>query len=239
MKRYLAILAGLLFLLPATVLAAHDLAGVWEGTLATPQGDLGFVFNLHRDGDKWAAEMDIPVQGLSELPLNNVKVDGASVSLGMPGPGDPHYEGKLSDDGKTISGAFNQGGAAIPLDLKWKSEPRAVAKAQPNVGEVQVLEGLWEGVLDLNGTPLHLRFHFTKNADGSISGTFDSVEQGGLGLPINRISRTGDTVKLDLKIVGGSFEATLDKDATTMKGTFTQGGGSMPLTVERKAAKKS
>jgi hypothetical protein len=239
MKRSLAMFAGLLLLLPAAVLAANDPAGVWEGTLATPQGDIGFVFNLHRDGDKWAAEMDIPSQVLTGLPLNSVKVDGASVSFAMPGPGDPHYDGKLSADGKTISGTFNQGPATLPLDLKWKSEPRAVAKAQPNTGEVQILEGSWEGVLDLNGTPLHIRFHFTKKADGDISGTFDSVEQGGMGLPISSISRTGDTVKLEMKTIGGSFEGTLDKDASTMKGALTQGGANMPLTMERKAAKKS
>jgi uncharacterized protein len=238
MKRYSAILASLCLLLPAVVLAATNPSGVWEGTLKAPNGDMGFVFNLHRDGDKWAAEMDIPVQGLSGLPLKDVKVDGAAVSFPIPGPGDPHYEGKLSEDGKTISGNFNQGGASIPMDLKWKSEPRAVEKGPVNSGEVQVLEGVWEGALDVNGNQLHLRFNFTKNADGSVTGTLDSVDQGANGLPINGISRTGDTVKLDLKTISGSYEGTLNKDASSMTGTFTQGGAAMPLTVQRKPAEK-
>jgi hypothetical protein len=236
MKRHLAIFAGVL-LLPAA-LAAADPAGVWEGSLKTPNGDLGFVFNVHRDGDRWAAEMDIPVQGLSALPLKDVKVDGVNVGFQIPGPGDPHYDGKLSEDGKTIAGNFSQGGASIPLDLKWKSAPRAVEKAPANSGEVQVLEGVWEGALDVNGNQLHLRFNFTKNADGSIKGTLDSLDQGANGLPIGAISRTGDTVKLDLKTIGGSYEGTLNKDASSMTGTFTQGGGGMPLTVQKKAAEK-
>jgi uncharacterized protein len=235
MKKYVAVFAGLLLAAPAAVLAATNPAGVWEGTLATPNGDIGFVFNLHRDGDKWAAEMDIPVQGLSGFPVANVKVDGAAISFPLPGPGDPHYDGKLSEDGKSIAGNFTQGGQAIPLNLKWKSEPRAVEKAPANTGDVRVLAGVWEGVLETHGQQLHVRFNFTKNADGGITATFDSVDQGANGLPVASIARTGDTVKLDMKAIGCSYEGTLNKDTSAMTGTFTQGDG-VPLNLQRKKA---
>jgi len=179
MKRSLAIGTGLLLWLPAVILAAASPAGVWEGTLKTPNGDVGFVFNVHRDGDKWAAEMDVPIRNVSGIPIKEVKVDGASVSFPIPGPGEPHYDGKLSDDGKSITGNFIQGGGSIPLDLKWKSEPKAVEKLPANSGEVQVLEGTWAGTLDANGTQLRLLFKFVKNADGSITGTVDSLDQQG------------------------------------------------------------
>jgi hypothetical protein len=236
MKRYLAVLAGALLLAPATVLSATNPAGVWEGTLKTPNADLGFIFNLHRDGDKWAAELDIPMQGLSALPLQNVKVDGPAIGFAL--PGDAHYDGKLSEDGKSISGSFTQGGASLSLDLKWKSEPRAVEKAPANTGDVQVLEGVWEGVLDANGQQLHLRFNFTKNADGSITATLDSLDQGANGLPVTSIARTGDSIKLDLKIISGSYEGALNKDASAMTGTFTQAGAPLPLNLQRKQAEK-
>jgi hypothetical protein len=57
MKPYLALLAGLFLLAPAAVLGATSPAGLWEGTIKTPNGDLGVMFNLHRDGDKWAEWM--------------------------------------------------------------------------------------------------------------------------------------------------------------------------------------
>jgi hypothetical protein len=241
MKRYFAILAGCFQLAPAAVPAAAvaSPAGLWEGTLNTPNGDIGFIFNLHRDGDKWAGEMDVPMQGMSALPIANVKVDGAAVSFPLPGGGEPHYDGKVSEDGKSIAGTFTVGGQPLALNLKWKSEPRAVEKAPGNTGDVQVLEGVWEGVLDVNGTQLHLRFNFTKNTDGGITGTFDSLDQGASGLPVAGISHTGDTVKLDLKVLSGSYQGTLDKDASTMTGTFTQGSmPGMPLTMQRKKAEK-
>ena len=239
MQRYLSVIAGLCLLAPAAVFAATNPAGTWEGTLSIPNGDLAMVLNLHRDGDRWAAELDIAAQGVSALPLINVKVDGAAIGFALPGaPGDPHYDGKLSADGKTISGTFSQGGASMPLDLKWKSEPKAVEKVPANTGDVQVLEGVWEGVLDTGAAQLHLRFNFTKNADGSIAGAVDSPDQGVHGLPVASISRIGETVKLDIKAIGGSYEGTLNKDASVMAGTWSQGGGSLPLTVQRKKAEK-
>lgn len=238
MKRSVAVLAGVIILMPAAILAASNPAGVWEGSLNTPNGDLSFVFNLHRDGDKWAAEMDIPQQKVSELPVKEVSVDASGVKITMPGPGEPHYEGKLSEDGKTISGNFFQGDAKLPMDLKWKSEPRAVSKVGKSSGEVQVLEGVWEGALDANGNVLHLRFNFTKNPDGSIAGTVDSIDQGANGLLISSIARTGDTIKLEVKTVGGSFEGKLNKEASAMTGTWSQGGGNLPLTLQKKQAEK-
>ncbi len=212
MKQYVAILAGLLLLAPTAVRAATNPAGVWEGILKTPTGDLGLVIDLHRDGDKWA---------VSGLPLANVKVDGAAIGFPIHGPGDLHYDGKLSEDGKSISGNLTpQGGQSIPLDLKWKSESRAVEKVPPaNTSDVQVLEGVWEGALDANGNQIQLRFNFTENADGSIT-------------------RMGDTVKMDMKAVGGSYEGTLNKDASAMAGTFSQRGVSLPLNMQRKKAEK-
>ena len=234
MKMYVAILAGFILLLPSPAPAAVNPAGLWEGTVKTPNGDLGFLFNLHLDGDRWNAEIDVPAEGVSGLPLDKVKVDGSAISFSISAPGDPQYAGKLSDDGKTISGNFSQGGSALPLDLKWKSEPRAVSKTPVNSGEVQVLEGVWEGAMDINGTPLHLRLNFARNADGSIAGTVDSPDQKVTGLRIDSISRTADSVKVEVKTIGGSYQGTLNKDASTLTGTWTQMGNSLPLTLQRK-----
>jgi len=238
MKSYATILCGLLLLAPAAAPAVKDPAGVWEGTLKTPNADVGFVFNLHRDADKWAGEMDIPMQGAADVPLKDVKVDGAAISFAIAAPGDPHYEGQLSDDGKTIAGNFSQGGGSLPMELKWKSAPRVPAQAEANSGEIQVLEGTWEGTLETGGPTLHLRLNFTKNSDGTMTGTLDSIDQNANGIQINTITRKGDTVKLLVKIVGGSFEGHLDKDASTMQGNWSQGGGDLPLTLHRVKAEK-
>jgi hypothetical protein len=106
--------------------------------------------------------------GRLRIAFGQHKVDGAAVSFPLPGPGEQHFDGKLSEDGKSIAGNLTAGGQPIPLALKWKSEPRAVEKAPSNTGDVQVLEGVWEGVLDAHGQHLHVRFDFNKNADGGL-----------------------------------------------------------------------
>jgi hypothetical protein len=231
-------LAVLFVLLPAAAPAAVNAAGLWEGAIQLPNGDLGMSVNLHPDGDKWTGEFDIPAQNAREVPLNEVKVDGAAVSFALPGPGDPRFEGKLSEDGKTLSGNFSQSGASFPLELKWKSEPKKVVRAPANSGEVQVLEGIWEGTLDANGTRLRLLFKFTKNPDGTLKGTIDSLDQDATDIPITSIARTSDSVKLEVKAVGGTYEGTLNKDASSMTGTWHQGGGDLPLSLNRRKAEK-
>ncbi len=58
------------------------------------------------------------------------------------------------------------------------------------------------------------------------------------GLPVASIARTGDKVKLDMKQIGCAYEGTLNKDASAMTGTFTQ-GDSIPLNLQRKKADKT
>jgi enterochelin esterase family protein len=229
-------LAGLWLLVPTAVPAATNPAGVWEGALKGPAGELSIVFNLHRDGGKWVAEMDFSAQGVSGLPLANVKVDGAAIGFTLPGPGNPHYAGKLSADGKDISGTFFQGGMSLPLDLKWKSEPRAGEKVAPakNAGDIQVLEGVWEGVLAEGGNQLRARLTFTRTADGGITATFDSMDQGASQLPVTSITRTGDTVTVVLKVLAASYVGKLNKDASAMTGAWNQAGVSQPLTMQRR-----
>jgi enterochelin esterase family protein len=223
-------------LVPTAVPAATNPAGVWEGALKGPAGELSIVFNLHRDGGKWVAEMDFSAQGVSGLPLANVKVDGAAIGFTLPGPGNPHYAGKLSADGKDISGTFFQGGMSLPLDLKWKSEPRAGEKVAPakNAGDIQVLEGVWEGVLAEGGNQLRARLTFTRTADGGITATFDSMDQGASQLPVTSITRTGDTVTVVLKVLAASYVGKLNKDASAMTGAWNQAGVSQPLTMQRR-----
>ena len=106
------------------------------------------------------------------------------------------------------------------------------------ISHAQDIAGDWQGTLNTGMGELRLVLHITKGANGALNATLDSIDQGANGLPISGISRTGDKIKLDLKIISGSFEGTLDKDASSITGTFTQGPGTMPLTIQRKKAEK-
>lgn len=92
----------------------------------------------------------------------------------------------------------------------------AIAAAQtPAPG----LDGTWRGTL---GGALRLVLTIEKQADGGFTGIIDSVDQG-TRIPISRIMLAGDTVRLDVKDVNGSYEGTLNATRTEIKGTWNQG----------------
>lgn len=103
--------------------------------------------------------------------------------------------------------------------------PAAVASAGP--------EGKWEG--RLGGSGLLLVLDVTKAADGLYLGTLTSVDQGGVRFPIDRIVRTGDSLHLEVRSVGGTYDAVLSADRTRLTGFWSQGGRS-PLELTRIAA---
>ena len=95
------------------------------------------------------------------------------------------------------------------------------------------LSGNWTGTLSVGGTALRLVWHFTPKPDGSLAATFDSPDQGAMGLPFSTAKVTGQAVHLEAATIGGSFDGTLDAAGKTLAGNWKQGGASFPLTLTR------
>jgi hypothetical protein len=114
----LLLLLSLPIVFPAGAQDAPDPAGNWEGAIITPNGDLGINVDLMEEDDVWSGDISIPAQGAQDLALVDVVVDGAKVGFKIPNvPGDPTFDGTLSDDGNVISGSYSQGGAVLEFKL--------------------------------------------------------------------------------------------------------------------------
>jgi hypothetical protein len=94
------------------------------------------------------------------------------------------------------------------------------------------LAGDWQGTLDANGTTFHLVWHVTVAANGTLTSTFDNLDEGIYGIKAKTTTVKGsditaevdDTVQAngqDMK-VSGSLVGKLNADGTEMAGTFTQ-----------------
>ena len=94
----------------ATMAAAGDARGHWEGSIEMPGGTkLGVVVELSQDTGEWKGNIDIPMQGAHGLPLEKISVDGVKVAFAIKGvPGAPTFDGTLA--GAKIQGTFTQGG---------------------------------------------------------------------------------------------------------------------------------
>lgn len=112
---FFALLAGAV--LPA---AAADASGRWSGAIQIPGTELGVQVDLAAaEGGAWKGDIDIPQQNARDLPLENIKVDGSSVTFKIAGPpGDPTFTGTLAADGSKIEGQFTQNGQTFPFALE-------------------------------------------------------------------------------------------------------------------------
>jgi len=95
----------------------------------------------------------------------------------------------------------------------------------------QGVEGTWRGTLATGAASLRLVLNISKAADGLLSGSLESLDQS-TTIPIDGITVTGDTVNISLKVIGATFNGTLNAARTELAGTFSQ-GGPLPLTFTR------
>ena len=79
---------------------------------------------------------------------------------------------------------------------------------------------------------LHLALHISAAADGTLSGTLDSPDQGAKGIPCTDIRVQGTTLSFSVPAAMGSWSGTIENDGKTLAGTWSQ-GGSAPLTFTR------
>ena len=90
-------------------------------------------------------------------------------------------------------------------------------------GAAQDVTGDWNGKLNVNAAELRLVLHITKNADGSIKATLDSVDQGANGIPVSSVTLKDSKLSLTVNAVNGSYEGKVNSAVTEIAGTWTQG----------------
>lgn len=119
--------------------------------------------------------------------------------------------------------------AAAPQAAKAPPAATTDAAASP-------LVGLWQGALHVQAIELRLLFHVEPGADGGLTGTLDSIDQGAKGIPLSRVSLEDGRATLASAAVGGVFEGELAADGGHITGYWRQGGNELPLELERVAA---
>ena len=99
--------------------------------------------------------------------------------------------------------------------------------------QTQGLQGIWQGTLDAGGTKLSVIFKVTKSPDDTFAATLDVPDQGATGVPVDVVTVKDTTVRFELKSLGGVYEGVINKEGTAITGNWTQGGTTLPLTLNR------
>ncbi len=108
-----------LFLFLVGSASAADFIGTWKGAIQIPGSPLEVEVTIDTaETGELAGDIDIPAQNTKDQALKDIAADGSTISFVITTvPGDPTFDGSLSDDGDTLSGEFRQGGAAFPFML--------------------------------------------------------------------------------------------------------------------------
>jgi fermentation-respiration switch protein FrsA (DUF1100 family) len=100
--------------------------------------------------------------------------------------------------------------------------------------ELPSLAGDWSGTLGAGGAgTLRIVFRLVASEDGSLGATLDSPDQGAYGIAAGPVTVDGGSVRIEVGAVGGHYEGTLSDDGMRLDGTWHQGGGSLPLALEK------
>ncbi len=132
MKKWI-VLVILLAALPVSALQIPDaqkITGKWQGALKTPNGQLRIVIEVSSEADKLKANFYSIDQQSPAIPANTVNWNGSTFKLAIIAI-NGNYEGKISSDGKSITGNWSQGGQAMPLDLSRATPETAWAIPEP------------------------------------------------------------------------------------------------------------
>jgi len=235
MRTVFAAVALSFVVIPAPVAMAQtpaDPTGHWEGTVTAPMGQIDFEIDVARDASgTLVATYGQKATAVRGLPLTQVALDGRTFTfvLFTGGAGGGAFKGELLGDGKTMSGDVKATMGSAPFML-YRTGDAVVASKVANTAVSKALEGRWTGALDVGGTQITIILTITNRADGTASVLIAQANQPGLQLDA-ALKESGSAVSFEVPATSGSWTGTLANGS--MPGTWTQPGGSLPLTFTR------
>jgi uncharacterized protein (TIGR03435 family) len=114
MKHYVLLTLALLAL-SAGALQAQDLTGTWQGTIMTAR-ELRMVIKISSADGGGLRGVLYSIDQSPQPIASTVALQGTTVKVSIAAAG-VTYEGRLSADGNTITGNWNQGSTSLPLNL--------------------------------------------------------------------------------------------------------------------------
>jgi len=209
--------------------AQSQIAGDWQGTLSAggAQLRLALHFTAAKDGTL-TATLDSLDQGAIGIPVSSVYLRGTQLTLGVPAVNGT-YTGTVNKDATEIDGIWSQG---QPLALNFKRAPAATPQAASKPAAPSDIDGSWKGMLDTGSTQLHVVFNIVNTGDG-LTAQLQSPDQSPAWAPASSVIRNGSALTIALPEAGIKFEGKISPDLGSIDGTFTQGGGSIPLQLKK------
>jgi hypothetical protein len=218
----------------------RDIRGFWLAHIESPGGSYRVSLKIGRAPDgTFGALLDLLDHGAKDMTASSVVWSNSVVKCEWQLSKNV-FEGKLEASGNRLVGTWKQGDRSSPVSFERLDQPASPLPSglsyTPDKDAPGDIRGYWKGTLRVQGGKLRLVFKIAKTAQGALSGSLVSVDQGGGDLPMTGGTITNQTVKLEWRAINGVFKGALNKAGNVIDGVWEQGGGSLPLKVERAPA---
>ncbi len=213
--------------------AQKQLVGDWQGTLTVQQGAVVHLLwhvTIAPDG-AMVSTFDNVDEGVTGIKVKSMELKGSDLVLTIDDSFDSGGEsvhvvgvltGKVNAGDSEVTGTWQQ---SSPQDQSGQIELKRAAQGS-EAAHPAVL-GDWQGTLSAGGAELRLVLHITAGKDGALAATMDSVDQG-TTFAVNQITLNGSKLSMTADAVHGTYEGTVNADASAIEGTWSQG---MPLAL--------
>jgi len=169
--------------------------------------------------------LDSTDQGALGIRCADFHLDTQAFSFSVP---DVHGTWKGTVTAVGLEGAWDQG---VPQPLSFLRDTFVPAEKPSRV------DGIWLGTLQGGGLNLRVQIHVKSGSNGQEFCTFDSLDQGAMGLQCSKVLFSAPDFSFEVPIVQGSWAGKLSADGTSLSGIWSQ--GPRPLNFIRQSAELS
>ena len=226
MKKMLLSLA--IVVVMAGVSFAQDISGDWNGTLKINGAELRLVLHVTKNSDgTLKSTLDSIDQNANGIPVTSTTLKDSQLNLKIEAVNGT-YDGKVKADGSEIDGTWTQG-SAFALDFHRGG---IASKPAPKPAAATDIDGDWVGDIDTGMVKLRVVVHIV-NTDQGLTATMDSLDQNAYGIAVTSVTRNGNSLKFEIKSIGGNYDGTIADDRSSVTGTWAQMGKSFPLALKK------
>lgn len=219
---------------------------LWTGVYQTPSG-VKMKMQLHISHDASGAvsvKMDSVNEGVNGIRTSNASMTDSKLHFEIPAA-DITYTGTLNVAQNEMTGPFSRSGGAQPLTF---TRSGAAAPKSPEVHVPQNppaaptaaasssngIQGTWLGTIEApGGTKLRIQLHIERDASGALAVKMDSLDQNAMGTAVPKASLTDSAFHFEIPAGAIIYDGTLNAAKDEITGTFSQGGGTLPLNFKR------
>ena len=192
------------------------LEGTYSGTLQAGEAKLHIVLHLSRSGaGALRATLDSLDQAVFAIEASSVSVNSDTLKFEIRSVG-ANFEGKVSQDHKTIEGEWNQGSGSLHVVFRRDADSQ-----KPDTAKFPV-EGLWQGALESHGLRLRFQLHVFHDSSGELIAALDSLDQFVSGLPATKVTQKENVFHFEIPALASTYDGTLEGNKNSITGEWTQ-----------------